>query len=162
MSSGSLLAIAISSDAKQPLETVNEVEALPGKGLRGDRYAEVKGAFQSGGEIKPSQEVSLIEAEAIEAVVRDYDLEISHADTRRNLLTLGVALNHLVGKMFQIGEVTLRGVKLCEPCGYLESLTCEGIEQALKHRGGLRAQIVSGGTIRVGDAIVASPGTADT
>ncbi len=152
MFEGRLLAIAIAPEAKQPLTTVNEVEAVPGKGLRGDRYGDVKGSFQRG-ETKPSQEVSLIEREAIEAVVRDHKLQITHADTRRNLLTEGVPLNHLVGKTFTVGGVKLRGIKLCEPCSHLESLTCAGIEKSLIHRGGLRAQILTGGTLRPGDPI---------
>lgn len=157
MFEGRLLAICVTSAAKLPLTSVDQVEAVAGRGLNGDRYAERKGAFQRG-EIQPSQEVTLIESESIEAVVRNYKLPITHADTRRNLLTAGVPLNHLVGQTFTVGEVTLRGVKLCEPCGYLEKLTCAGIEQALRHRGGLRAQIVSGGQLRVGDAIRPAPG----
>jgi MOSC domain-containing protein YiiM len=153
MPEGQLLAITIAPTAKVAMEGRQEAEAIPGKGLSGDRYAAGKGAFQKGDEIAPRQEVSLIESEAIEAVVRDYELDITHSDTRRNLLTRGVALNHLVGQAFAVGEVVFKGVKLCEPCGYLEGLTCEGIEEALKHRGGLRAQVIQGGTIRVNDAI---------
>lgn len=70
-------------------------------------------------------------------------------------MTRGVALNHLVGREFTIGDVTLRGVRPCEPCGHLERLTRPGVLKGLIHRGGLRAVVVSGGVIRVGDAIVA-------
>lgn len=146
------MAIAISPAAKLPMQTVEQVEAIAGAGLAGDRYAEKKGVFQRG-QMKPSQEVTLIEREAIEAAARDYQLPIGHRDTRRNLLTEDVPLNHLVGKEFTIGEVTLRGIKLCEPCGYLEKLTFAGIQKSLLHRGGLRAQILHSGVIRVGDLI---------
>ncbi len=152
MFEGRLLAIAIATDAALPMKTTKQIEAVEGRGLRGDRYGEMKGTFQRG-EVKPSQQVTLIEREAIDAVVRDYKLDITHTDTRRNLLTEGVALNHLVGQTFTVGEVTLHGVKLCEPCGHLEKLTCKGIEKSLLHRGGLRAEIVRGGTLRVGDSI---------
>ena len=74
-------------------------------------------------------------------------------NSRRNIVTKGVALNHLVGREFRVGEVTLRGIRLCEPCGHLEELTQKGVMQALVHRGGLRAQILIDGTIRVGDTI---------
>ena len=74
-------------------------------------------------------------------------------ETRRNVVTRGIALNHLVGKRFRVGEVLLQGIRLCEPCDHLESLTRPGVRQALLHRGGLRAQILEGGVIRVGDPI---------
>lgn len=104
----------------------------------------------------PDREITLIESEAVEAVNRDYPLRIEPIETRRNILTRGVALNHLVGREFTIGKVRLRSLRLCEPCGHLESLTRKGVMRALLHRGGLRAQIVESGTIRVGDVI--SPG----
>jgi MOSC domain-containing protein YiiM len=75
---------------------------------------------------------------------------------RRNLVTRGVPLNHLVGREFQVGGVRLRGTRLCEPCQYLEGLTTKGVLAGLIHRGGLRADIVSGGTIRVGDLVTES------
>lgn len=152
MFQGRLLAIQIASGAKLPMQSVDYVIAAPGKGLVGDRYAEMKGEF-SRGAARPHQEVTLIEHEALVAVARDYELPLSHAESRRNLLTEAVPLNHLVGRTFQVGEVLLRGIRLCEPCAYLESLTKEGIEQALRHRGGLRAQVLRGGILRVGDTV---------
>ena len=87
---------------------------------------------------------------------RDYHkLSLDAADSRRNILTEGIALNHLVGREFQIGEARLLGVRLCEPCAYPEQMTTAGIREALVHRGGgLRAAIVNGGTVRPGDSIV--------
>jgi len=152
MFQGTLQAIAIAPRAKAPLETVEHVEAVAGRGLAGDCYAAGRGAFQRGA-VEPSQEVTLIESEAIAAAARDCGIELTHAETRRNLLTNGVPLNHLVGREFTVGDVVLRGVKLCEPCQYLEGLTEKGVESAFLHRGGLRAQVVSGGTLHVGDAI---------
>jgi MOSC domain-containing protein YiiM len=153
MFTGRLLAIRITPAAKLPMQSAEQIEAVAGRGLSGDRYFELKGGFQRG-PTEPSQEVTLIEREAIEAASLDYQLDITHAITRRNLLTEGVPLNHLVGQTFRIGEVVLRGIKLCEPCGYLEKLTFEGIKQALLHRGGLRAQIVRGGVVKVGDVVL--------
>lgn len=152
MFEGKLIGIRVASDAKGEMRAVDRIDVLHGRGLTGDRYAELKGAFQRA-RIEPSQEVTLIESEAIEAAANDYQLEIEHATTRRNLLTEGVPLNHLVGAEFRVGPVVLRGVELCEPCGYLEKLTCAGIKEALLHRGGLRAQVVNGGSIQIGDAI---------
>lgn len=152
MFTGRLLAIQIAPSAKLPMQAVEQIEAIASRGLAGDRYAECKGAFQHG-KIEPSQEVTLIESEAISAAVEKYKLDISHAITRRNLLTKGVPLNHLVGQTFSVGSVTLRGIELCEPCSYLEECTGILLKKALLHRGGLRAQIIAGGTLRVGDEI---------
>ena len=151
MFEGELVAICIADAAKSPMKAVRQVEARPGQGLVGDRYSNK--ADQKGGVVKPAQEVTLIEQEALEAVQRDYQLAVCHADTRRNLLTVGVPLNHLVERTFQVGEVVLQGVKLCEPCGYLESQVGQGTERAFYHRGGLRAQVLQPGTIQVGDTI---------
>ncbi len=93
----------------------------------------------------------MIEAEAIEALKRDYNFELAPGEARRNLVTRGVALNHLVGRDFQIGEVKIRGIRLCEPCDHLQRLTGREVIKGLLHRGGLRAQILTQGTIRVGD-----------
>jgi MOSC domain-containing protein YiiM len=92
--------------------------------------------------------------EALEAAERDYGLELAAEESRRNVLTCGVALNHLVGREFQIGEVRLRGLKLCEPCTHLQQLTNKPVIKALRHRGGLRAEILGSGMIKVGEKIV--------
>ena len=149
---GELLAIQISDDAANEMHEVSEVEAISGQGLAGDRYANLKGAFQKG-TIEPAQQVTLIEEEAVLAANADYDVKVSHATTRRNLLTRGVPLNHLVGVQFHVGEVKLRGVKLCEPCRYLNQHSGQDLLSALRHRGGLRAEIVGGGMLQVGDVI---------
>jgi MOSC domain-containing protein YiiM len=97
--------------------------------------------------------VTLIESEAIAALQRDYGIGIEAGTTRRNIVTRGVALNHLVGKEFYVGEVLLRGDRLCEPCAHMEKLTVKGALRGLVHRGGLRAEIVRGGIVRVSDSI---------
>jgi len=99
------------------------------------------------------REVTLIEIEAIEALAREKNIEIPPELARRNLVTRGVPLNHLVGREFQVGSVGLVGKRLCEPCQYLEALTTKGVLTRLLHRGRLRADIVLGGTIRIGDAV---------
>jgi MOSC domain-containing protein YiiM len=99
----------------------------------------------------------LIESEALEALKRDYGVELEPAQARRNLVTRAVALNHLVGREFTVGEARLRGTRLCDPCAHLESLTTRAVLRGLIHRGGLRADVVSGGMIRVGDSIAALP-----
>jgi MOSC domain-containing protein YiiM len=154
---GELLAICISPLPAEPMQPRDEIEAIAGVGLRGDRYALRSGTFQK----KPSehpQDVTLIEEEALVAALRDEKMEITHAMTRRNLLTRGVPLNHLVGETFAIGDVLIRGIELCEPCRHLQKLTCKEILQPLIHRGGLRAEIVRGGMLRIGLAIQPAEG----
>jgi MOSC domain-containing protein YiiM len=158
MFQGQLFAIFIAPRAAEGMQAVAEVEALAGRGLLGDRYAAFAGTFSRGQAPqpcapKPDEEVTLIESEALAAVQGDYGLELAPAETRRNLLTRNVPLNHLVAREFLIGEVRLRGLRLCEPCQHLEKLTGKDLRKALTHRGGLRAQIVVGGILRVGDAI---------
>jgi MOSC domain-containing protein YiiM len=97
--------------------------------------------------------VTLIESEALEAMACEVDIRLESHQARRNLLTQGVPLNHLVGKEFRVGDVVLKGIRLCEPCGHLESLTMKGVQDGLCHRGGLRAQILRGGVLHAGDPI---------
>jgi MOSC domain-containing protein YiiM len=123
---------------------------IPGVGLEGDRYALRSGTFWKP---LPDRELTLIEAEAIEALKREYNFELGPGEARRNLVTRGVALNHLVGKEFQIGDVRVRGIRLCEPCDHLQRLTGREVIKGLAHRGGLRAQILTHGTIHIGDKV---------
>lgn len=131
--------------------SVNEVTAEAGRGLAGDRYYKQVGTYSD--RPGPDREVTLIEIEAIEALKRDLDLEVDPGESRRNIVTRGVPLNHLVGRTFRVGEVTLGGIRLCEPCEHLEDLTEKGVLGGLVHRGGLRAKILKTGIIRVGDTV---------
>ncbi|HVF53134.1 MAG TPA: MOSC domain-containing protein [Actinomycetota bacterium] len=148
---GQVVAIYISGEKTAPMTGVPEVRAVAGKGLEGDRYFGKAATFRSNR--KSAKELTLIEQEAVEASGRDYGIEIDASETRRNIVTSGVALNHLVGREFQVGEVRARGTKLCEPCGLLEKLTGKPVRKTLQHRGGLRAEILTDGTISVGDPI---------
>ena len=129
----------------KPSKDVDGAKAVAGKGLEGDRYF---------GHDYDSQ-VTLIEAEAIDAMAEDAGLKLEYGEARRNIVTRGVALNHLVEREFRVGEVTLRGIRLCEPCAHLAGLTTQKVLPGLVHRGGLRAQILSDGVIRTGDIIQA-------
>jgi MOSC domain-containing protein YiiM len=140
------------------LSAVESVNAVAGMGLEGDRYFARQGTYSyplRGHSRKhdESRELTLIETEALEALKRDYGLELSPLESRRNIATRDAPLNHLVGKQFKVGEVVLRGIKLCEPCGHLEALTGRPVKAGLVHRGGLRAQIVVGGQIHVDDPV---------
>jgi MOSC domain-containing protein YiiM len=151
MFKGTVVSIHIASGAEARMVEVTEARAVPGRGLEGDRYFHRTGTYsvKSG----PDREVTLIEAEALEALQRDYGVTLEPGQSRRNITTQGVPLNFLVGKEFTVGRVSLLGIRLCEPCGHLEGLTREGTRAGLVHRGGLRAQILTEGVIRAGDAV---------
>jgi MOSC domain-containing protein YiiM len=133
-------AIHVGPDESGPLEAVESVRAVAGKGLEGDRN------FRAGG-AKPGQALTLVEAEKVEEV------GLAQGETRRNVTVRGVELNDLVGKTFKVGEVECYGVELCEPCEHLQSMTRPGIIKELVHRAGINADILSDGVIRVGDEV---------
>jgi len=151
MFKGELVSIHIAAKAGAPVQLRQQVEAIPGRGLEGDRYSYGTGHWSNNRGV--GREITLIEIEAVEALARENNIQIEPGVARRNLVTRGVPLNHLVGREFQVGGVRLRGTRLCEPCQYLEGLTIKGLMAGLIHRGGLRANILSSGTIRVGDSI---------
>lgn len=143
--------IFLASIGKEPMENVGEAEALAGKGLRGDRYAEGAGTHSSS---DPGCQITLIAAEALEAVARENGIALRPEHSRRNLVTRGVDLRRLVGRPFRIGGALLRGVKLNHPCLHLEGLVgAPGLKAALEDRSGLNAEILEGGLIRQGDRV---------
>lgn len=151
---GKILGIYIGEKACQSLQSMNEVEAVAGRGLRGDRYFLKQGCFSN--YRGRGRHLTLIESEVLESL--DPDLRISVEDARRNVLTENVDLNSLVGSFFQIGELVLRGDRLCHPCEYLQALTQTPVLTSLKGRGGLRADIVKGGLLAVGMLLTPLPG----
>jgi MOSC domain-containing protein YiiM len=137
--------IAISPIGSELPQQVASVEVLAGQGPRGDRY------FVAEPEERDGDDLTLIEAEALEAFTNETGIALSHEESRRNVLTRGIRLSDLVGKRFRIGGVECVGVELCEPCKHLEGLTRPGVLRGLVHRGGLRANVTRSGTIAVGD-----------
>jgi MOSC domain-containing protein YiiM len=136
------------------VRALTSVEAIAGVGLAGDRYAKGKGFWPDDGE---SRDLTLIEAEAVEDLLA-HGIVLEPGESRRNITTRGIRLNELVGKEFTIGGVRARGTELCEPCTHLAALTGKPLIKPLVHRGGLRADLLTSGRIRVGDAIgVANP-----
>jgi MOSC domain-containing protein YiiM len=148
---GSMKAIYIASQAEAPTRPVDEVRAVPGQGLEGDRYFAGNGTFFENR--KHGQDITLIEAEAIEGLARDDGIELGPGEARRNVVTRGIGLNDLVGRRFAVGEVECVGQRLCDPCAHLQRMTRPGVLKGLANRGGLRADIVTGGRIAVGDEV---------
>ncbi len=160
MFSGKVISINIAPIDGAEMQSVTEAHAVPGKGLEGDRYYNQSGTFWKD---EPDYEVTLIEAEAFESMKRESGLDLEPSTGRRNVVTRDVPLNHLVGLEFRVGEVTLRGMRLCEPCKHLAKISERpGILGGLIHRGGLRAQILTDGVIKVGDVVEIATGEAGT
>jgi len=145
--SGQVEAIFVAAERGELPAPVDRVRAYAGRGLEGNRYYWVEG------DAPPGRAVTLIAAEAVDAVAQDGDVSIESAATRRNVLTRGIDVNELVGKRFRIGDVECEGVELCEPCAHLESMTQPGMIKAFVHRGGLNADILTDGEITVGDPV---------
>jgi MOSC domain-containing protein YiiM len=142
--------IHIAPNAGGAPQSLREVEAMAGVGLAGDRYANQAGTWPDSDE---SRDLTLVEAEAIEYLAAEHGIELAPGETRRNITTRGVDLDSLIGKQFRIGDVIARGTERCEPCTHLVALTGKPVLKPLVHRGGLRADLLSSGLIRVGDAI---------
>jgi steroid delta-isomerase-like uncharacterized protein len=151
MNSGQVISIHIAPAAGAPMQGLESARAIAGQGLEGDRYFTKVGTYSN--TPGAARDVTLIESEAVEQMNAKLGTKFAPSEMRRNIVTRGVALNHLVGQEFRVGEVQLRGERLCQPCSYLETLTQVGIKAAMQHRAGLRAEILVGGTIRPGDEI---------
>lgn len=147
---GSVVSIHVAATEGGALTPLQAVHAVPGYGLEGDRYY----TFAKAGGIRPDQEITLVAEESVEEFNKEYGTAIKPEESRRNIVTRGVPLNELVGRDFQVGEVTVRGHRLCEPCTDLVKYTGrEEILPGLVHRAGMRAQVLTEGVIRVGDAV---------
>jgi MOSC domain-containing protein YiiM len=154
---GHVEAIFIGPVESGPLGEVPEVSAVAGRGLEGDRnYRENPPPGEESG-----RDLTLIEAEALEALAAENGIVLGAGESRRQVQTRGIPLNPLVGKRFLVGEVECLGIELCEPCAHLQSLTQAGVIRGLAHRGGLRADIIAGGTIRRGDPVREVPDRAE-
>jgi hypothetical protein len=143
---GVVAGILIASEAGAPLTRVDSAVAIPGHGLDGDRYAKGTGTFNAPGR---GYELTLIDAAVLD------EIDLAWEDARRNIVTTGISLNGLVGKVFRVGTVTCVGARLAEPCAHLERLARPGLLRPLVHRGGLRADFLTAGAIAVGDRVVA-------
>jgi MOSC domain-containing protein YiiM len=148
--SGRVESIHVADAKAEPTRPVERVSVVAGKGIEGDRKFAPDGHERGEG-----RDLTLIQAEAIEAMGDETGVEIEPGEARRNVVTRGIELNDLVGRRIRVGEVEGVGVELCEPCSHLQSLTKPGVMRGLVHRGGLRVDVDKGGQIAVGDPIAA-------
>jgi MOSC domain-containing protein YiiM len=145
---GSIESIHIAGREGDPVRSVQAADVVAGRGIVGDRYP-----FDGERPPLPGESLTLIEAEAIEAVLAEHGIDLRDGRSRRQITTRGIALNDLVGTEFRVGALRCVGVELCEPCAPLEDMTEKGVIKALVHRGGLRADVMDGGRIAVGDPV---------
>jgi MOSC domain-containing protein YiiM len=150
---GEVVEINISPEHEQLPQPVTRVRAVPGRGLEGDRK------FYEGPGTQPERdrELTLIATEALEALAAEHGIDLTAAESRRNVATRGIDLNGLEGRRFRVGAVECEGIELCEPCNHLQGLTRPGVLRGLVHRGGLRAAILTEGEIAVGDVVALLP-----
>jgi MOSC domain-containing protein YiiM len=141
--SGAVERIHLAAERSGPVHPVDEVLAEAGLGLRGDRHHSRSGA----------NDLTLIEAEALERLAAEHGVTLGPGESRRNVTTRGIDLGALVGRRFRVGEIVCEGIERNEPCLHLSQVTGQpGVLRGLVHTG-LEAAIVEGGTIRVGDRV---------
>jgi MOSC domain-containing protein YiiM len=151
MKNGKVIGLYIATERGEPTFAVDQVHAIPGLGIEGDRFFNY--AQKPKGDAKSGREITLIELEAIESLQNENEIDITPDQTRRNVITHGISLNNLIGRTFLVGAIKLRGVRLCEPCQYLANRTDSRILPSMNHKGGLRAEILTEGIIHIGDTI---------
>lgn len=150
---GEVIAIHIASAASGPMQALGSATAVAGAGLEGDRYHNGVGFYSQVPTDPGARELTLIAEEALAEVTAETGIPIPLHEHRRNLTTRGIDVDGLLGQHFRIGDVVCEGVRACPPCNHLDELTGKPLLKPLAHRGGLRARIVSGGVLRVGDRI---------
>lgn len=143
---GTVEGVAIAARKEGPVELVGAAEAIPGRGLAGDRYAVDAGTFPSPGY---GSALTLVAAEVLES----FAPPLTPSEHRRNVSTRGVELDALVGQRFLVGDVLCEGRRPAEPCAHLQRLTDRPLLRELVRRGGLRADVLGAGTVRVGDPV---------
>lgn len=153
---GEVVGIYISEVKTGPMKSLVTATALKGTGLLGDRYAARAGTFTPRSDRLRGYDLTLIESEVLDRLTLPDGSHLAAAESRRNVVTRGIDLNSLVGREFAIGSVRAFGQRLCEPCIHLQRLTRPGVVAGLVHRGGLRADILTDGEIRLGDEIKAA------
>jgi MOSC domain-containing protein YiiM len=147
--SGRVVEINVAAEHGAPTHPVESIDVLPGQGIVGERHFLAEPAKRDGNDL------TLVDRAAVEAFVSETEIPLTAAETRRNVVTEDVDLNALVGKRFRVGQVECYGVVLCEPCSYLEGLLEKpGVLRGMTHRAGLNADVLSAGSVALGDELV--------
>lgn len=153
--SGSVVGIHTAPRGMLPMRNIREARVIQGKGLEGDRYAEGKGFLSDklvefG--VRDQRDVTLIQYEVLASLRQEHRIHLSMSEHRRNVTTVGVDVNALIGKRFKIGSIELEGFSN-QPCKHLEDVTGKPIAPLLIGRCGINARVLNSGTIRLSDEI---------
>jgi RimJ/RimL family protein N-acetyltransferase/MOSC domain-containing protein YiiM len=151
---GRVVGLFTTASEGEPMTAHERINAIAGKGLEGDRYANGTGFYSARPLPGGARELTLIEIEALAEIESESGIRLEPVESRRNVATRGIHLHALVGKRFTIGDVLCEGVRDCPPCEHLEELTGKTVMKPMARRGGLRANILSNGEIAIGDRIV--------
>lgn len=149
MALGRVEALCLGPVDEGPIQRVASIDALAGRGIEGDRYCDPPDAPGH----DPSHEITLVAKEGVEAAAEESGVDLTFEDTRRNVVTAGVDLLQLIGSRFRVGEVELEAIREAAPCRHLQKLAGKPLLKPLIGRAGIRARIVTTGTIQVGDEI---------
>ena len=147
---GRVVSIFIAPQAAATMVSVPQVRAFTDRGLEGDRFFRESWSALN----RPDKAVTFIEEETLDIAAAQLGAESLGQKSRRNIVTRGVPLVELLHREFTVGSVRLRGIRLFEPCGHLVRISgLRGIFKALEHRSGLKAAVLSDGSICVGDPV---------
>lgn len=147
---GTVEGIYIATASGEPMRAVSEVTGEAERGLVGDRHYRADITKKRKRDL---DDLSLVEAEVLESLRAEHDVELGAHETRRNILVRGVRLNDLIGQQFRVGSLLCEGIEICEPCAHMQKRVGKPVLKPLVHRGGLRARILEGGVVRLGDAV---------
>ena len=137
-----------------PMKKVEQLYALAGRGIEGDRYFLGTGTYSKSPE--PGRQVTLIKSEVLESLKNELEINVKPEESRRNILTQGIEINDLIGTEFYVGTVRLRAHRITQPCLYLEKLLDQpGLYKELWDNGGISCEILSDGVIKERDIITA-------
>jgi len=153
---GNVVALFIVDRMSAPMKKVEQLNALAGRGIDGDRYFLGTGTYSK----KPEagRQVTLIKSEVLESLKDEFEIIVKPEESRRNILTRGIEINDLIGTEFYVGAVRLRAHRLTRPCLYLEKLLDQpGLYKELWDNGGISCEILSDGIISEGDLITSHP-----
>ena len=150
---GTIEGIFTTGAAGQPMRSLPEAVGIADRGLVGDRYHDERGFYSERPMPDGGRQLTLVEAEVLESLAAEHGIVLRPIESRRNVVTRGVRLHDLIGRRFRVGRLLCEGTRICEPCVRLEELTGKPVNEPLVHRGGLRARILEGGTIRIGDRV---------
>ena len=151
MTAGRLTEIWLTPTAAAPMRRVPTARLLAGRGLEGDRYALGGGTWAQYPDLE--KQLTLIDAADVAAVAAEVGVPLAPGDTRRNLVTTGIALPSLVGRWFAVGDALLFGAKRCPPCTHLERLTGVRLVRAMVHRGGINAGVFAAAEVTEGAVV---------